>query len=291
MALARIDGNVQELGRAADALAGLVEPLRTYAEELRAAQRDVVLGEQQAALIPAPPEGPASVAGAFDRALAANEAAARAVDAAADALPGAPPATTPQSGESGVGAALAGVGNIAASLGNAALQHPASGLAVVGGAALAGVSAVGVVGGTAATATGVGAPVGVPLAGLSAAGVAAGVGLAGAGAIDLTHHALGDDRVEPFRVDEATSTAPFDPPSEITGLTRHADEQASSRDDGRGVSDEAMADAVANPIEPPEYRADRNTYRYKGTDATVVLNEHGRVVTTWAESSKGWRNP
>jgi hypothetical protein len=141
----------------------------------------------------------------------------------------------------------------------------------------------------------VGSPVGVPLAGLSAAGVAAGAGLAGAGAIDLTRHALGDDRVTPFQVNEETgggaATPPFDPPGEITGLTRHAEERAVGRDGGTGVSDEAMADAVANPTEAPVYDAGRFTYRYKGVDATVVLNEQGRVVTTWAESSRGWRNP
>ena len=44
--------------------------------------------------------------------------------------------------------------------------------------------------------------------------------------IDLTQHALGDDRVAPFQVNaddrRRASTPPFDPPGEITGLTRHA---------------------------------------------------------------------
>ena len=297
LALERIGGDAEDVRRAAEAVADVVGPLRTYADELRAAQQDFALGEVQAPPPGAAPTSPAPALreAAAERALVANEAAARAFRAAADALPGAPPATTPQTGGGpGLGSTLAEAGNIAASLGNAALQHPASGLAVVGGAALAGLSAVGVAGGTAATATGVGSPVGVPLAGLSAAGVAAGVGLAGAGAIDLSQHALGDDRVTPFQVDEETgggaATPPFDPPSEITGTTRHGAERAEGRD-GRGVSDEAMADAVANPTRAPEFDADRNTYLYEGVDATVVLNEEGRVVTTWAESSRGWRNP
>jgi hypothetical protein len=295
LALERIGGDAEDVRRAAEAVAGVVGPLRTCADELRAAQRDVALDEvQRDQTVPTPPGGQVLMESAAERALVANEAAARAFRGAAEALPGAPPATAPQAGGPGLGGVLAGAGNIAASLGNAALHHPASGLAVVGGAALAGVSAVGVVGGTAATATGVGSPVGVPLAGLSAAGVAAGVGLAGAGAIDLTQHALGDDRVTPFQVDQETgaeaATPPFDPPAEITGLTRHAEERAAARE-GTGVSDEAMADAVANPTTAPEYDAERRTYRYKGVDATVVLNEQGRVVTTWAESSRGWRNP
>ncbi|WP_433782384.1 hypothetical protein ACQPX6_21130 [Actinomycetospora sp. CA-101289] len=303
LALERIGGDADSAGRAAEAVAAVAGPLRTYADELRAAQRDFAVGEQQrgeqgppAGAVPAGPalpHGQALVTAAAERALVANEAAARALQTAADALPGAPPATAPQTGGPGLAGMLAEAGNIAASLGNAALQHPASGLAVVGGAALAGLSAVGVVGGTAATATGVGSPVGVPLTGLSAAGLATGVGLAGAGAIDLSQHALGDDRVAPFQVNEETggdeATPPFEAPGEITGLTRHGAERAERRD-GVGVSDEAMADAVANPIAGPKYQSQNQTYVYEGRDAIVFLNEQGRVVTTWATTSNGWRN-
>lgn len=292
LALARITGDVETVRRAADAVAGVVGPLQTYADELRAAQRDFAVGAQQRAG-PVQPEGRLLMEAAAQRALVANEAAARAFHAAADALPGAA-TTTPQRGDPDLGAAFAEAGNIAASLANAALQHPASTLALAGGGALAALSVAGVLGGTAATATGVGSPLGVPLTGASLAGLTAGVGLAGAGAIDLTQHALGDDRVTPFQVNAHTdgeaTAPPFDPPGEITGLTRHAGERAVGRDGGTGVSDEAMADAVANPSRPPVFDPDRNTYRYQGVDATVVLNEGGRVVTTWAETSNGWRN-
>ncbi len=296
VALARLTGDAETVRRAAEALAGVVTPLRTYADELRGAQRDFALGEQQRAQATAPAlgalGGQALREAAAERALAANEAAARAFRAAVAALPGAAP-TTPQAGGPGLGAALAEAGNLAASLGNAALHHVPSAVAVAGGGVLATLSAAGVLGGTAATATGVGAPVGVPVSGASLAGLAAGVGLAGAGAVDLTQHALGDDRVAPFQVNADTggdATPPFDPPSEITGMTRHGAERAEGRDGGVGVSDEAMADAVANPTEPPIYQADKNAYRYRGRDAEVVLNEQGRVVTTWAKSSRGWRN-
>ena len=56
-----------------------------------------------------------------------------------------------------------------------------------------------------------------------------------------------------------------------------------------GVSDEAMADAVAHPTVPPAPQAN-GTYRYEGRDAVVSLNERGEVVTTWARTSNGWRN-
>jgi len=40
----------------------------------------------------------------------------------------------------------------------------------------------------------------------------------------------------------------------------------------------------------PSYQSHNSTYVYRGRDAEVVLNEEGRVVTTWATSSRGWRN-
>ncbi|WP_433027740.1 WXG100 family type VII secretion target [Actinomycetospora sp. CA-053990] len=286
-AATRIEGDAEELRRAVDAVAGVVGPLRTYADELRTAQREFDLGEQQRSQPATVPAGLAAMTSAAERALAANEAAARVFEAAL-----AVPATTPQTGGgAGLGAALAEGGNLAASLGSAVLHHPGSTFAVAGGGVIATLSAAGVLGGTAATATGVGSPVGVPLTAASVAGVAVGAGLAGAGAVDLTQHALGDDRVTPFRVDaDAGVVAPFDPPGEISGMTRHAEERAAGRDGGTGVSGEAMADAIANPTEEPSYQSHNRTYVYRGRDAEVVLNEEGRVVTTWATSSRGWRN-
>lgn len=35
----------------------------------------------------------------------------------------------------------------------------------------------------------------------------------------------------------------------------------------------------------------RGAYVYVGKDATVVLNKDGQVVTAWANSRAGWRNP
>ncbi|MGH9170158.1 MAG: hypothetical protein ACRD0Z_04730 [Acidimicrobiales bacterium] len=77
-------------------------------------------------------------------------------------------------------------------------------------------------------------------------------------------------------------------PSEITGYTDHGLQQAISRDGGLGVSQSAMEDAVANPIDV--VRQASGTFKFVGNDATVVLNSDGKVVTTWATNSAGWRN-
>jgi hypothetical protein len=50
-----------------------------------------------------------------------------------------------------------------------------------------------------------------------------------------------------------------------------------------------MEDAVKNSTSPPEAQAN-GTFKYVGKDAVVVLNQEGKVVTTWARNSNGWRN-
>jgi RHS repeat-associated protein len=77
-------------------------------------------------------------------------------------------------------------------------------------------------------------------------------------------------------------------PSEITGFTNHGLEQALSRDGGLGVSQSAMEDAVANPVDV--VRQANGTFKFVGNNATVVLNSNGQVVTTWATNPAGWRN-
>jgi hypothetical protein len=72
----------------------------------------------------------------------------------------------------------------------------------------------------------------------------------------------------------------------ITGFTQHGLEQALGRD-GVGVSDSAMADAVANPEEVIPQSG--GAVKYVGRDAVVVLNSDGKVITTWATSSAGTR--
>jgi hypothetical protein len=65
------------------------------------------------------------------------------------------------------------------------------------------------------------------------------------------------------------------------------------RDGGRGVSDQAIQDAVENPTRPDEEQAhpDGPTYKYRGKGALVVLNQDGEIVTTYVKGSAGLRNP
>ncbi|WP_134219109.1 hypothetical protein [Pelotomaculum sp. FP] len=73
---------------------------------------------------------------------------------------------------------------------------------------------------------------------------------------------------------------------QITGFSRHAINQAISRD-GVGVSSEAILDAVNNPTKViPQVGG---TIKYVGERAVVILNEEGKVVTTWARNRLGWR--
>lgn len=83
----------------------------------------------------------------------------------------------------------------------------------------------------------------------------------------------------------ATTTLPIT--EKIIGWTRHGAEQAIGRDAGRGVSNNAIVDAVNNPVKI--IIQDGSTIKYIGKNATVVLNQFGKVVTTWANNSAGVR--
>jgi len=72
----------------------------------------------------------------------------------------------------------------------------------------------------------------------------------------------------------------------IAGFTKHGINQAISRD-GVGVATEAIPDAVKNPVKV--VRQARGAMKYVGENATVILDQSGEVVTTWARSSGGWR--
>jgi hypothetical protein len=72
----------------------------------------------------------------------------------------------------------------------------------------------------------------------------------------------------------------------ITGFTKHGINQAISRD-GFGVATRAIRDAVANPIKVVLQSGGR--VKYIGKEATVILNQAGKVITTWARNSAGRR--
>ena len=109
-----------------------------------------------------------------------------------------------------------------ASIGNAMLNNPLADLGMVGGALLAGVSAVGDGAGLALDATGVGAIVGVPVNVISTAGVVAGAGLMMASADDLASHAAGDDHVDPVNADSGPGdTTPSPDPQYTPGTPEY----------------------------------------------------------------------
>lgn len=83
---------------------------------------------------------------------------------------------------------------------------------------------------------------------------------------------------------------PATAPRSISGYTKHAEDQIAGRDGGIGVSRPALEDAFQNPVRDVERLVDsqgRVSYRYTGQDATVVVNEQGRVITGWGTNSGG----
>ncbi len=67
----------------------------------------------------------------------------------------------------------------------------------------------------------------------------------------------------------------------------HGLERMLGRDGGVGVSDQAVIDAVNNPLKVEPQLNGRTLY--SGTNAEVVLDMNGKLVTTWATSRAGYR--
>ena len=72
----------------------------------------------------------------------------------------------------------------------------------------------------------------------------------------------------------------------LKGFTKHGINQAISRDEV-GVATEAILNAVKNPEKVVPQA--QGKLKYVGENATVILNNVGKVVTTWARNSLGWR--
>lgn len=66
-------------------------------------------------------------------------------------------------------------------------------------------------------------------------------------------------------------------------------EQGIGRDGGKGVAPKAILDAVKNPSTVVQQA--EGAVKYIGDTATVVLNEAGKIITSWATSGQGLRNP
>jgi hypothetical protein len=79
-------------------------------------------------------------------------------------------------------------------------------------------------------------------------------------------------------------------PKSINGYTEHAENQIGGRDGGIDVRRDALEDAFNHPVRNVERLVDsqgRVSYRYTGENATVVVNEQGKVITGWANASMG----
>ena len=72
----------------------------------------------------------------------------------------------------------------------------------------------------------------------------------------------------------------------LTGYTKHGLNQAISRDAGRGVSPRAILNALKNPTRIVK-QAD-GSIKYIGREATVILNQEGKLITTYGQPRNLW---
>lgn len=81
-------------------------------------------------------------------------------------------------------------------------------------------------------------------------------------------------------------------PTTIRSYSSHALDQIAGRDGGLGVKPAAVVDSFQNPssiqYKPSKYGP---TFSFAGSNATVIVNPQGRVVTAWATSSEGVLRP
>lgn len=73
----------------------------------------------------------------------------------------------------------------------------------------------------------------------------------------------------------------------ITGYTKHKLAQAMGREGGLGVKPSAILEIVKNPIKTVPQ--DGGKIKYVSKQDVVVLNESGKVITTYSKGSKYWR--
>ncbi|WP_158211942.1 RHS repeat-associated core domain-containing protein [Robiginitalea sediminis] len=75
----------------------------------------------------------------------------------------------------------------------------------------------------------------------------------------------------------------------VTGHTKHGLNQSINRNGGRGVSAAAKADAIVNPKSKTSQSGGRT--RYKGQNATVIVNSDGKIITTYGKSRSSTSMP
>ncbi len=73
----------------------------------------------------------------------------------------------------------------------------------------------------------------------------------------------------------------------ITGYTKHGIESAMGHDN-HGIHPSAILDIVKNPLKVIDQGV-RETTKYVSRKGAVILNRAGKIVTTYAKSSKFWR--
>ena len=64
-------------------------------------------------------------------------------------------------------------------------------------------------------------------------------------------------------------------------------EQSALSHDGHGVNARSMQDAIRKPLSV-DFQVN-GKIKYIGKNAVVVLNEFGKVITTYAKNHYGWR--
>jgi len=81
-------------------------------------------------------------------------------------------------------------------------------------------------------------------------------------------------------VQKATSTA--SKTKEVTGHTKHGLNQSISRNGGKGVNAKSKSEAINSPKKVTSQPD--GTTKYKGKDATVIVNKEKKIVTTYGKS-------
>jgi hypothetical protein len=79
-------------------------------------------------------------------------------------------------------------------------------------------------------------------------------------------------------------------PTSISSMSVHVRNQMTDRDGGVGVSSEAMTSTFESPLRI-RYRdySCGPTFEFEGTDAAVIVNPDGNVVTAWPIRRNGYK--
>jgi len=142
----------------------------------------------------------------------------------------------------------------------------------------------------AAKAAQIGWMIGMAVAMIAGPAIAASIGADAAdGAVGVEESAVAGEgasvaRPDPIKINNSLNP---DAPDELTGYTKHGIDSAISHNDV-GVKPSAILDTIKNPTSIT-YDVGRQTFKFMGEQAVLVLNQSGEVVTTYPLSSLYWR--